>query len=75
MSTDRRDFFRKIGQLSCLTALIAGTGYLVAEKRISLNGCSTNQLCSQCRKIETCSLDAAREQRKNLSPGLSSNSK
>ena len=75
MSTDRRDFFRKIGQLSCLTVIIGGTGYLVAENRISLSDCDASQLCNQCKKIDTCSLDAAREHRKDSNPAVSTKNK
>ncbi len=75
MSTDRRDFFRKIGQISCLSVIIGGTGYLISGNRISLNDCGASQLCNQCKKNETCSLDAAREHRKNSNPALSTKNK
>ncbi len=65
METNRRNFFRKIGQLTCLSALVGGTAYLYAEDRIQLRGCSGNQFCKNCQKMDTCVLDPAKEQRES----------
>jgi len=63
--TDRRDFFRKAAQLTFLSAMIGGSAYLLAKDRIELEGCSDNQFCRKCQKLTTCSLDQAKNFRKN----------
>jgi len=65
METTRRDFFRKTVQLTFLSALIGGSAYLLAEDRIQLQGCADNQFCKRCQKLTTCSLDQAKNFRKN----------
>jgi hypothetical protein len=65
METNRRDFFRKVAQMSFLSAMIGGSAYLIAQKRIQLNGCADNQFCKKCQKLTTCSLDQAKNFRKN----------
>lgn len=75
MKTGRRDFFRKIGQFSCLSIIIGGTGYLISEKRISLEDCDAGELCGQCKKNATCLLEPAREHRRNPDPSLSAKNK
>lgn len=57
----RRDFFRKAGQLTILSALVGGSAYLLAENRVQLNGCEENQFCSKCQKLTNCSLDQAKK--------------
>lgn len=64
METNRRDFFRKAGQLTCFSILVAGSGMLFSEKRVTLWGCGDNQFCEKCGKIQNCTLDQAKEQRK-----------
>jgi hypothetical protein len=59
METNRRDFFRKAGQLTFLSAMIGGTVYLLTEDRVQLEGCTTNQFCIKCQKLSSCSLDQA----------------
>jgi len=59
METNRRDFFRKAGQLTFLSAMIGGSAYLLAEDRVQLEGCTTNHFCSKCQKLSSCSLDQA----------------
>jgi hypothetical protein len=66
MATNRREFFRKAGQLTCLSALVGGSGILLTNNRVSLYGCGDNQFCESCRKIEHCNLDQASQQRKNI---------
>ena len=61
METTRRDFLRKAGQLTFLSAMIGGTAYLVAQDRVELNGCADNQFCNKCQKLTTCSLDQAKK--------------
>lgn len=61
---DRRSFFKRIGQLTLLTSMFAGTTYLVATDRVQLSGCSYNQFCKGCNKLTTCSLDQAKKERK-----------
>ncbi len=56
---NRRDFFRKAGQLTFLSAMIGGSAYLLAEDRVQLEGCGDNQFCKKCQKITTCTLDQA----------------
>ena len=63
METNRRAFFRKAGQLTCLSLLVGGTGILLTNNRIRLNGCNDNQFCESCRKIADCKLDPAVLQR------------
>jgi hypothetical protein len=63
--TNRRDFFRKAAQLAFLSAMIGGSAYLLAENRVQLQGCGDNQFCKKCQKITTCSLDQAKNFRKN----------
>lgn len=65
METTRRDFFRKAGQLTFLSAMIGGTAYLLAEDRVRMEGCADNQFCRKCQKITSCSLDQAKNFRKN----------
>lgn len=65
METTRRDFFRKAGQLTFLSAMIGGTAYLVAQDRVELNGCADNQFCNKCQKLTTCSLDQAKKYKDN----------
>lgn len=57
----RRDFFRKAGQLTFLSAIIGGSAYLLAEDRVQLEGCADNQFCKKCQKLTTCSLDQAKK--------------
>lgn len=61
----RREFFRKAAQLTFLSAMVGGSAYLLTHDRIELNGCSDNQFCKSCQKINTCSLDQAQQFRKN----------
>lgn len=61
----RREFFRKAAQLTFLSAMIGGTAYLLAENRVQLEGCGDNQFCKSCQKITTCSLDQAKNYKKN----------
>ena len=64
-TTNRRDFFRKAAQLTFLSAMIGGTAYLLTEDRVQLEGCADNQFCRKCQKITSCSLDQAKNFRKN----------
>jgi len=61
METNRRDFFRKAGQLTFLFAMIGSSAYLLAEDRIQLEGCTVNQFCRKCQKLTTCSLEQAKK--------------
>jgi len=61
----RRDFFRKAVQLTFLSAMIGGTAYLVAEGRVQPEGCGDNQFCKKCQKLTSCSLDQAKNFKKN----------
>ncbi len=65
METNRRDFFRKVGQYSCLTVLVGGSAALVLKKRISMNGCNDNQFCRNCGKLSVCSLEPAKKELKS----------
>lgn len=65
MKTTRRDFFRKAGQLTFLSALIGGPIYLLSENRVQLKGCADNQFCDQCKKLNTCSLYQAKKYKDN----------
>ena len=62
---NRRDFIRKVAQLTFLSAMIGGSAYLLAENRVQLEGCADNQFCRECQKLTTCSLDQAKNFRKN----------
>ena len=64
-TTNRRDFFRKAAQLTFLSAMIGGTGYLLVQNRVQLEGCGDNQFCKNCQKITTCSLDQAKNYKKD----------
>lgn len=64
-TTNRREFFRKAGQLTFLSAMLGGSAFLLAENRVQLDGCADNQFCRKCQKITTCSLDQAKNFRKN----------
>lgn len=59
METTRRDFFRTAGRYSILTGMVGGAILLVAENRVTLQGCGDNRFCENCRKMESCSLDPA----------------
>jgi hypothetical protein len=61
----RREFFRKAAQLTFLSAMIGGSAYLLAENRVQMQGCADNQFCKKCQKLTTCSLDKAKNFRKN----------
>ena len=61
METNRRDFFRKAGQLTFLSAMIGGTGFMLAHDRVQLEGCADNEYCRKCQKLTTCSLDQAKK--------------
>lgn len=65
MKTNRRDFFRRAGQLTFLSAMIGGSAYLLVEDRVQLEGCADNQFCKKCHKIATCSLDQAKKYKEN----------
>jgi len=65
METTRRDFFRKAGQLTFLSAMIGGPVYLMTQNRIQWEGCGDNQFCNQCQKLTTCSLDQAKKYKEN----------
>lgn len=67
METNRREFFRKAGQLTCLSALVGGSGILLTNNRVSLQGCGDNRFCKNCLKIEHCNLDQALQQKKSTS--------
>lgn len=58
---DRRDFFRKVAQLTFLSAMIGGTACLLNDNRIQTSGCSDNRFCRNCRKLNNCSLDQAKK--------------
>jgi hypothetical protein len=57
METTRRDFLRKAGQLTFLSAMIGGSAYLLANDRVQLDGCAENDYCKKCQKLTACSLD------------------
>jgi hypothetical protein len=61
METNRRDFFRKAGQLAFLSAMLGGTAFLLAQDRVQLEGCADNEYCRKCQKLTTCSLDQAKK--------------
>ena len=61
MEINRRDFFRKAGQLTFLSAMIGCSAYLLAEDRVQLESCNVNQFCNKCQKVTTCSLDQAKK--------------
>lgn len=61
METTRRDFFRKAGQLTFLSAIIGGSAYLLANDRVQLDGCAENDYCKKCQKLTACSLDQAKK--------------
>jgi hypothetical protein len=65
METTRRDFFRKAGQLTFLSAMIGGSVYLLSENRIQMFGCADNQFCKSCQKLTSCSLDQAKKFRED----------
>jgi hypothetical protein len=58
---DRRDFFRKAGQLTFLSAMLGGLAYLIAEDRVQLEGCTENQFCEKCQKLTSCTLEPAKK--------------
>ena len=61
METNRRDFFRKAGQLTFLSAMVGGTAFLLVQDRVQLEGCADNEYCRKCQKLTTCSLDQAKK--------------
>jgi len=61
----RREFFRKAAQMTFLSAMLGGSAWLMAKNRVDLLGCSDSQFCKSCQKINTCSLEQARNYRKN----------
>jgi len=65
METTRRDFFRKAAQLTFLSAMVGGSAYLLAKDRVQLDGCADNQFCKKCQKLTSCSLDQAKNFKKN----------
>lgn len=65
METTRRDFFRRAGQLTFLSAMIGGSAYLLAEDRLQLEGCAENQFCKKCQKLTGCTLDQAKKYKKD----------
>ena len=56
----RRDFFRKAAQLTFFSALLGGSAYLFSQNRVQLDGCAENKFCKSCQKLNTCSLDQAK---------------
>lgn len=67
METNRREFFRKAGQLTCLSVLVGGSGFLLTKNRVSTSGCGDNQFCESCQKIDRCNLDQARQHKESIS--------
>jgi len=65
METNRRDFFRKAGQLTFFSAMVGGFAYLLIEDRVQLEGCADNEFCKECQKLTTCSLDQAKKYKEN----------
>lgn len=65
METTRRDFFRKAGQLTFMSAMIGGSAYLLANDRVQLEGCAENDYCKKCQKLTACSLDQAKKYKEN----------
>ena len=63
MEPNRRDFFRKLGQIGILSVLVGGSTYLLTNDRVRLNGCGENQFCESCRKFASCSREAANKQK------------
>lgn len=62
---NRRDFFRKTGQMSVLGIITLGTAFLFNEKRVDLDTCGENKLCNNCVKNSSCSLEEAIKFRNN----------
>ena len=62
--SNRRNFFRKVGQLTFLSAMIGGSAYLLSENRVDLESCAENKFCKKCQKL-TCSLDQAEKYKKD----------
>ena len=63
--TNRRDFFRRAAQLTFFSALVGGSAYMFSQNRVQLNGCAENKFCKSCQKLNTCSLDQAKNFRKD----------
>ncbi len=61
--SNRRNFFRKVGQLTFLSAMIGGSAYLLSENRVDLESCAENKFCKKCQKLTSCSLDQAKKYR------------
>lgn len=61
---NRKDFIRKSFQLSILSGMLVGTGFLINRKQIDFS-CSDNQSCKACSKYSKCDLDKALKSRKN----------
>lgn len=61
MEKTRRNFLRKAGQLTFLSAMIGGSAYLLANDRVQLEGCAENDYCKKCQKLTACSLDQAKK--------------
>ena len=49
----RRDFFKRTMQLTLLTGLVGGAGYLVARNGIT-SDCTENGMCGKCSKLKDC---------------------
>ena len=65
MKTSRRDFFRKAVQFTFLSSMIDGSAFLITQNRLQVAGCAENQFCRKCQKLNSCSLDQAKNFRKN----------
>lgn len=57
---DRKDFFRSAGRLLMLGGLVAASGYLVVNKKVT-SGCVESGLCRNCGKFSKCTLPEAQE--------------
>lgn len=61
---NRKEFIRKGFQLSILSGMLIGTGFLINRKQVDFT-CSEDQQCKACSKYRKCDLDKAITNRKN----------
>ena len=61
---NRKEFIRKGMQISILSGMAAGIGFLVSRNQLNYS-CETDQQCKACTKYNQCDLEKAEKFRQH----------
>lgn len=63
---DRKEFFTALTRISLLSAMAALVGIFVFRDKIAVQSeCAINRFCSNCGKLDNCSLPRALKEKKH----------